>query len=167
MAIHHTAVVPTWLGLLLLAETTTQYLVPAVSATPAPAKLALAKAQGAAAFGSPDTHFANLAPASPGYESWMPVRKFKHGKWKMKCLDRLEVQTSGRRKSSVWGEAWLRLELASHFQSVANLVTPNSRSRLGACLARNRAVVKTFVVSEFVATIESPDQRAPAQRCIT
>lgn len=36
------------------------------------------------ALGSSDTNFAYSAPASPGYETWMPVRKFKHGKWKMK-----------------------------------------------------------------------------------
>lgn len=36
------------------------------------------------ALGSSDAAFAYSAPASPGYETWMPVRKFKHGKWKMK-----------------------------------------------------------------------------------
>lgn len=36
------------------------------------------------ALGGSDTNFAYSAPASPGYETWMPVRKFKHGKWKMK-----------------------------------------------------------------------------------
>jgi peptidoglycan hydrolase-like protein with peptidoglycan-binding domain len=36
------------------------------------------------ALGSSDADFAYLAPASRGYETWMPVRKFKHGKWKMK-----------------------------------------------------------------------------------
>src|SRR5262245_8320336 len=30
------------------------------------------------------TDFAYSAPASDGYETWMPVRKFKHGKWKVK-----------------------------------------------------------------------------------
>jgi len=33
---------------------------------------------------SSDTDFAYLAPATRGYETWMPVKKFKHGKWKMK-----------------------------------------------------------------------------------
>ena len=36
------------------------------------------------ALGASDADFAYLAPASRGYETWMPVRKFKHGKWKMK-----------------------------------------------------------------------------------
>jgi len=36
------------------------------------------------ALGSSDADLANLAPASRGYETWMPVRKFKHGKWKVK-----------------------------------------------------------------------------------
>ena len=36
------------------------------------------------ALGSSDGDFAYLAPASRGYETWMPVRKFKHGKWKVK-----------------------------------------------------------------------------------
>ena len=36
------------------------------------------------ALGPSDADFAYLAPASRGYETWMPVRKFKHGKWKMK-----------------------------------------------------------------------------------
>ena len=34
--------------------------------------------------GSSDADFAYFAPASRGYETWMPVRKFKHGKWKVK-----------------------------------------------------------------------------------
>jgi peptidoglycan hydrolase-like protein with peptidoglycan-binding domain len=33
---------------------------------------------------STDADFAYSAPASRGYETWMPVTKFKHGKWKMK-----------------------------------------------------------------------------------
>ena len=36
------------------------------------------------ALGSSDADFAYLAPAASAYENWMPVRKFKHGKWKMK-----------------------------------------------------------------------------------
>jgi hypothetical protein len=36
------------------------------------------------ALGSSDADFAYSAPASTGYETWMPVRKLKHGKWKMK-----------------------------------------------------------------------------------
>jgi peptidoglycan hydrolase-like protein with peptidoglycan-binding domain len=36
------------------------------------------------ALGSSDEDFAYLAPESHGYETWMPVRKFKHGKWKVK-----------------------------------------------------------------------------------
>jgi peptidoglycan hydrolase-like protein with peptidoglycan-binding domain len=36
------------------------------------------------ALGSSEPDFAYLAPASRGYEMWMPVRKFKHGKWKVK-----------------------------------------------------------------------------------
>ena len=36
------------------------------------------------AFGSSDSDFAFSAPAPRGYETWMPVKKFKHGKWKMK-----------------------------------------------------------------------------------
>jgi peptidoglycan hydrolase-like protein with peptidoglycan-binding domain len=36
------------------------------------------------ALGSSDTDFAYLAPAPRQYETWMPVRKFKHGKWKAK-----------------------------------------------------------------------------------
>ena len=36
------------------------------------------------ALGSPDTDFAYLAPASRLYEAWIPVTKFKHGKWKVK-----------------------------------------------------------------------------------
>ena len=36
------------------------------------------------ALGSSDADFAYLAPASRQYETWMPVRKFKHGKWKVK-----------------------------------------------------------------------------------
>src|SRR5262245_1671466 len=36
------------------------------------------------AFGSSDADFAYLAPTSRTYETWMPVRKFKHGKWKVK-----------------------------------------------------------------------------------
>jgi peptidoglycan hydrolase-like protein with peptidoglycan-binding domain len=34
--------------------------------------------------GSSDADFAYSAPASLGYETWMPVTKFKNGKWKMK-----------------------------------------------------------------------------------
>jgi peptidoglycan hydrolase-like protein with peptidoglycan-binding domain len=36
------------------------------------------------ALGSSDADFAYLAPASRPHETWMPVRKFKHGKWKVK-----------------------------------------------------------------------------------
>jgi peptidoglycan hydrolase-like protein with peptidoglycan-binding domain len=36
------------------------------------------------ALGSSDTDFAYLAPASRLYEAWIPVTKFKHGKWKVK-----------------------------------------------------------------------------------
>ena len=36
------------------------------------------------ALGSSDTDFAYSAPASRAYESWIPVTKFKHGKWKVK-----------------------------------------------------------------------------------
>ena len=36
------------------------------------------------ALGSSDGHFAYLAPASRGYETWMPMKKFKNGKWKVK-----------------------------------------------------------------------------------
>src|SRR5262245_57647690 len=36
------------------------------------------------ALGSSDANFAYSAPASGGYETWMPVRKFKNGKWKLK-----------------------------------------------------------------------------------
>lgn len=36
------------------------------------------------ALGSSDSDFAFSAPAPRGYETWMPVKKFKHGKWKMK-----------------------------------------------------------------------------------
>ena len=36
------------------------------------------------AFGSSDAHFAYLAPAPRQYETWMPMRRFKHGKWKVK-----------------------------------------------------------------------------------
>src|SRR5262249_30356528 len=36
------------------------------------------------ALGSYDQDLAYSAPASGGYEAWMPVRKFKHGKWKVK-----------------------------------------------------------------------------------
>jgi peptidoglycan hydrolase-like protein with peptidoglycan-binding domain len=36
------------------------------------------------ALGSSDTDFAYMVPASRGYETWIPVRKFKHGKWKVK-----------------------------------------------------------------------------------
>jgi peptidoglycan hydrolase-like protein with peptidoglycan-binding domain len=36
------------------------------------------------ALGSSDAAFADSAPASRGYETWMPVTKFKHGKWKVK-----------------------------------------------------------------------------------
>jgi peptidoglycan hydrolase-like protein with peptidoglycan-binding domain len=36
------------------------------------------------ALGSFDTNFADSLPASRGYETWMPVTKFKHGKWKVK-----------------------------------------------------------------------------------
>jgi len=36
------------------------------------------------ALGSSDADFAYLAPAARPYENWMPVRKFKHGKWKVK-----------------------------------------------------------------------------------
>ena len=36
------------------------------------------------ALGSSDAEFAYSAPPSGGYETWMPVRKFKHGKWKLK-----------------------------------------------------------------------------------
>ena len=36
------------------------------------------------ALGSSDADFAYSIPASRGYETWMPMRKFKHGKWKMK-----------------------------------------------------------------------------------
>jgi peptidoglycan hydrolase-like protein with peptidoglycan-binding domain len=35
------------------------------------------------ALGSSNADFADLAPAPRGYETWMPVRKFKHGKWKV------------------------------------------------------------------------------------
>jgi hypothetical protein len=36
------------------------------------------------ALGSSDAEFAHSAPPSGGYETWMPARKFKHGKWKLK-----------------------------------------------------------------------------------
>src|SRR5215216_4551727 len=36
------------------------------------------------ALGSSDTDFAYLAPAPRQYETWMPVTKLKHGKWKVK-----------------------------------------------------------------------------------
>ena len=36
------------------------------------------------ALGSSDADFAYSAPASRSYETWMPVKKFKHGKWKVK-----------------------------------------------------------------------------------
>jgi len=36
------------------------------------------------ALGSSDAHFAYLPPASRGYETWMPMKKFKKGKWKVK-----------------------------------------------------------------------------------
>ena len=36
------------------------------------------------ALGSSDTDFAYTAPPSPVYENWIPVTKFKHGKWKLK-----------------------------------------------------------------------------------
>ena len=36
------------------------------------------------ALGSSDADFAYLAPAASPYQNWMPVKKFKHGKWKMK-----------------------------------------------------------------------------------
>ena len=36
------------------------------------------------ALGSSDADFAYLAPAASPYQTWMPVKKFKHGKWKMK-----------------------------------------------------------------------------------
>jgi peptidoglycan hydrolase-like protein with peptidoglycan-binding domain len=36
------------------------------------------------ALGSYDTDLAYSAPPPGGYETWMPMRKFKHGKWKVK-----------------------------------------------------------------------------------
>ena len=36
------------------------------------------------ALGLSGTEFADSAPASRGNETWMPVTKFKHGKWKVK-----------------------------------------------------------------------------------
>ena len=36
------------------------------------------------ALGSSDADVAYMAPASRAYESWIPVTKFKHGKWKVK-----------------------------------------------------------------------------------
>lgn len=36
------------------------------------------------ALGSSDADFSFLAAAASPYENWMPVRKFKHGKWKVK-----------------------------------------------------------------------------------
>ena len=36
------------------------------------------------ALGSSDADYAYFTPASRAYETWMPVRKFKHGKWKVK-----------------------------------------------------------------------------------
>jgi peptidoglycan hydrolase-like protein with peptidoglycan-binding domain len=36
------------------------------------------------ALGLSDADLAYLVPASRGYETWMPVTKFKHGKWKVK-----------------------------------------------------------------------------------
>jgi peptidoglycan hydrolase-like protein with peptidoglycan-binding domain len=36
------------------------------------------------ALGASDADFAYTAPASRSYETWMPVTKFKHGKWKVK-----------------------------------------------------------------------------------
>ena len=36
------------------------------------------------ALGLSDTSLAYAAPAPREYETWIPVRKFKHGKWKMK-----------------------------------------------------------------------------------
>src|SRR4029077_4733984 len=36
------------------------------------------------ALGSSDTDLASAGPASRSYETWMPVTKFKHGKWKVK-----------------------------------------------------------------------------------
>jgi peptidoglycan hydrolase-like protein with peptidoglycan-binding domain len=36
------------------------------------------------ALGSSGTNFADSAPATHGYETWMPVTKFKHGQWQVK-----------------------------------------------------------------------------------
>jgi peptidoglycan hydrolase-like protein with peptidoglycan-binding domain len=36
------------------------------------------------ALGASDADLAYLAPTSRGYETWMPIKKFKHGKWKVK-----------------------------------------------------------------------------------
>jgi len=36
------------------------------------------------ALGSSATPFADSGPASGGHEAWMPVTKFKHGRWKVK-----------------------------------------------------------------------------------
>jgi peptidoglycan hydrolase-like protein with peptidoglycan-binding domain len=36
------------------------------------------------ALGATETNLAYRAPASHPYENWVPVRKFKHGKWKVK-----------------------------------------------------------------------------------
>jgi peptidoglycan hydrolase-like protein with peptidoglycan-binding domain len=36
------------------------------------------------ALGASGTDFADSLPAAQGYETWMPVTKFKHGKWKVK-----------------------------------------------------------------------------------
>jgi peptidoglycan hydrolase-like protein with peptidoglycan-binding domain len=36
------------------------------------------------ALASSGSDFAFSAPAPRGYETWAPVKKFKHGKWKMK-----------------------------------------------------------------------------------
>ena len=36
------------------------------------------------ALGSSDADLAYLAPPAQGYETWMPVKKFKNGKWKVK-----------------------------------------------------------------------------------
>jgi len=36
------------------------------------------------ALGSPQSDIASSDPGTRGYETWMPVRKFKNGSWKLK-----------------------------------------------------------------------------------
>jgi hypothetical protein len=58
--------------------------------------------------GLSDTNLASLGQASRSYETWVPITKFKHGKWKVKWKKyyRDRGDEYGDQNLSENGDAW-------------------------------------------------------------